>query len=254
MYFCRNFEARRTPRWWSSWLLFSAYFPIAILYIIWIPLTLTGQLPSEQDTHTPKKEEEKCPEQQSPPLTSSVHLPSKDILNVTVNPMSVSPPAITTNKINHPFLTMIHDLEDGILDFSERSKAVLRWDEEEEEAKGGAGESYQSISQHDFNEEKKLGRIIVPIPALNTLDLNCFSNSNSNSNNNNNNNIGSNSDMISRIESMPSRALSSMSYSNSFHSVIGGSSSSDSNSDGSDEENSSYDKVTKINTNGAKLS
>lgn len=31
-----------TARWYSSWLLFTAYFPIIILYSIWIPLTFSG--------------------------------------------------------------------------------------------------------------------------------------------------------------------------------------------------------------------
>ena len=45
----RNYEARRTPRWWASWVLCSAYFPIFLLYIMWIPLTLSGRLAREED-------------------------------------------------------------------------------------------------------------------------------------------------------------------------------------------------------------
>eukprot|EP01041_Mallomonas_annulata_P000343 gene343-612_t len=40
----RNYDARKTPRWWSSWILFMAYVPIVILYLVWIPLTVMGKL------------------------------------------------------------------------------------------------------------------------------------------------------------------------------------------------------------------
>jgi hypothetical protein len=37
-------EAFKTARWYSSWILFSAYFPIIVMYMVWIPLTMTGLL------------------------------------------------------------------------------------------------------------------------------------------------------------------------------------------------------------------
>jgi len=40
----RNYEARRTPRWWASWVLCCAYVPIFLLYVLWIPLTMTGRI------------------------------------------------------------------------------------------------------------------------------------------------------------------------------------------------------------------
>lgn len=32
-------------RWFASWVLFAAYWPIIILYIVWIPMTLMGKFP-----------------------------------------------------------------------------------------------------------------------------------------------------------------------------------------------------------------
>ena len=39
-----NSHNRTLFRWWSSWLLFSAFFPIFALYLIWLPLTCAGWL------------------------------------------------------------------------------------------------------------------------------------------------------------------------------------------------------------------
>ena len=39
-----SIEARRTARWYSSWILFISLWPIVALYFIWIPLTLMGKL------------------------------------------------------------------------------------------------------------------------------------------------------------------------------------------------------------------
>jgi hypothetical protein len=32
-------------RWFASWVLFAAYWPIIILYLVWIPLTIMGKFP-----------------------------------------------------------------------------------------------------------------------------------------------------------------------------------------------------------------
>ena len=37
-------HAREKCRWWASWVLFSAYFPLFFLYVIWIPLTCYGKI------------------------------------------------------------------------------------------------------------------------------------------------------------------------------------------------------------------
>lgn len=40
-------------RWIASWVMFSAYFPLLLLYCIWIPLTLAGKIPKEvEETYT----------------------------------------------------------------------------------------------------------------------------------------------------------------------------------------------------------
>ncbi len=33
-------------RWWACWVLFAAYWPIIILYLVWIPLTIKGAFKS----------------------------------------------------------------------------------------------------------------------------------------------------------------------------------------------------------------
>lgn len=43
-FFNRSAESLRTARWYSSWILFLSLVPIFILYAVWIPLTLSGQL------------------------------------------------------------------------------------------------------------------------------------------------------------------------------------------------------------------
>jgi len=45
-------EAFRTARWYSSWILFSAFFPIILMYMVWVPLTYSGLL-SVQHKHHP---------------------------------------------------------------------------------------------------------------------------------------------------------------------------------------------------------
>jgi hypothetical protein len=37
-------EAARQCRWYSAWLLFAAYVPIAMLYFVWLPLTCMGKI------------------------------------------------------------------------------------------------------------------------------------------------------------------------------------------------------------------
>lgn len=44
-----TFHAREKLRWWSSVLLFAAYFPLFCLYCVWIPLTLTGTIDASLD-------------------------------------------------------------------------------------------------------------------------------------------------------------------------------------------------------------
>jgi hypothetical protein len=40
-------NAREKCRWWASWILFSAYFPLFFLYMVWIPLTCYGIIPAQ---------------------------------------------------------------------------------------------------------------------------------------------------------------------------------------------------------------
>ena len=44
--YVRSAEARKTARWYSSWILFASFIPIVALYSVWIPLTLMGKLDS----------------------------------------------------------------------------------------------------------------------------------------------------------------------------------------------------------------
>lgn len=50
-------------RWLSSWILFASFWPIVILYAVWIPLTLMGKLKEqptgEEDETDETKDEEK---------------------------------------------------------------------------------------------------------------------------------------------------------------------------------------------------
>lgn len=39
-----RFPSQYQGRWWASWVLFFAYFPVFGLYMIWLPLTCTGRL------------------------------------------------------------------------------------------------------------------------------------------------------------------------------------------------------------------
>jgi hypothetical protein len=50
-------EALSSPRFWSTWLLITAYFPIVILYCVWIHMTCAGEIPSNSEAA------------RSPPLT-----------------------------------------------------------------------------------------------------------------------------------------------------------------------------------------
>jgi hypothetical protein len=48
-------------RWLSSWFLFASFWPIVILYAVWIPLTVMGKLkvqPTGEEDETDEKEEE----------------------------------------------------------------------------------------------------------------------------------------------------------------------------------------------------
>lgn len=40
----RSVEARKTARWYSSWILFSSFIPLVVMYSVWIPLSLMGKL------------------------------------------------------------------------------------------------------------------------------------------------------------------------------------------------------------------
>ena len=48
-------------RWYSSWILISAYIPIVLLYVVWLPMTCMGKIKSTEDDIKEKqpKEEEK---------------------------------------------------------------------------------------------------------------------------------------------------------------------------------------------------
>jgi len=37
-------SSRAQCRWYASWILFSAYFPLVVLYCIWVPLTFMGEI------------------------------------------------------------------------------------------------------------------------------------------------------------------------------------------------------------------
>lgn len=37
-------EAAERCRWWSSWMLVLAFVPIAVLYLVWLPLTCMGKI------------------------------------------------------------------------------------------------------------------------------------------------------------------------------------------------------------------
>lgn len=57
----RSPEARKTARWYSSWILFISFWPIVALYCVWIPLTLMGKLDHVTD---PSAEKEKDKEKE----------------------------------------------------------------------------------------------------------------------------------------------------------------------------------------------
>ena len=38
-------EAIVTARWWSSWILIWAFFPVIVLYLFWVPLSYMGKIP-----------------------------------------------------------------------------------------------------------------------------------------------------------------------------------------------------------------
>lgn len=49
-YLCfRSKESLLTARWYSSWILLSAYLPLILVYSVWIPLTYSGRWNSSND-------------------------------------------------------------------------------------------------------------------------------------------------------------------------------------------------------------
>jgi hypothetical protein len=43
-FICSTGEAISTARWYSSWILIFAFLPVLAMYVVWIPLTVTGRL------------------------------------------------------------------------------------------------------------------------------------------------------------------------------------------------------------------
>ena len=43
---CSNKHNRTLYRWWCCWILFAAYVPIVLLYLVWVPVTLLKLFPS----------------------------------------------------------------------------------------------------------------------------------------------------------------------------------------------------------------
>ncbi len=52
----RTEEAQRQCRFCASWILFAAYFPLVLLYCVWLPLTFMGEI--QPPAEMPDKDEQ----------------------------------------------------------------------------------------------------------------------------------------------------------------------------------------------------
>lgn len=86
----RSKVAFKTARWYSSWILISAYIPVIVMYFVWIPLTMSNKLREKKATDNDAavfgeeltKEKENIHEYGSLVLSSNLEIEESDTLLV----------------------------------------------------------------------------------------------------------------------------------------------------------------------------